>query len=86
MMEKYFEITGEKHYNGEELEDIKPEYHYLVGAVPENVEMARNHAERIRAYAPENKPMSPLEPVFDAKWRFHWKIGKRPEGAVDDFP
>ena len=33
-----------------------------------------------------NKPMSPLEPVYDAKWRFMWKIGERPEGASDDFP
>lgn len=31
-------------------------------------------------------PMSPLEPVFDAKWRFMWKIGERAEGASDDFP
>jgi len=23
---------------------------------------------------------------MDAKWRFMWKIGKRPEGAADDFP
>lgn len=30
--------------------------------------------------------MSPLTPVLDAKWRFMWKIGERPEGAADDFP
>lgn len=34
----------------------------------------------------ENKPESPLVPEFDAKWRFFWKIGERPEGASDDFP
>lgn len=33
-----------------------------------------------------NKPMSPLEPVYDAKWRFMWKIGQRPQNASDDFP
>ena len=31
-------------------------------------------------------PGSPLEPVLDAKWRYMWKIGERPEGAADDFP
>ena len=34
----------------------------------------------------EDMPVSPLDPVFDAKWRFMWKIGERPEGADDDFP
>ena len=37
-------------------------------------------------YDDENKPMSPLEPVYDAKWRFMWKIGERPKNASDDFP
>ena len=40
----------------------------------------------MRNYAPENKPMSPLKPVFDAKWRFMWKIGDRPADASDNFP
>jgi len=40
----------------------------------------------MRNYAPENKPMSPLIPVFDAKWRFMWKIGERPADAADNFP
>jgi len=31
-------------------------------------------------------PASPLKPVSDAKWRYMWKIGKRPIGAADDFP
>lgn len=34
----------------------------------------------------ENKPISPETPVFDAKWRFMWKVGERAEGASDDFP
>lgn len=48
--------------------------------------MARNHKEKIATYAKENKPVSPLEPVFDAKWRFMWKIGERPLEAGDNFP
>lgn len=30
--------------------------------------------------------MSPENPVHDAKWRYYWKIGERPEGSVDNFP
>lgn len=30
--------------------------------------------------------MSPLVPVVDAKWRYMWKIGSRPEDAPDNFP
>jgi hypothetical protein len=57
-----------------------------VGVCPENLEKARNHTKRIQKYTQENKPVSPLEPVFDAKWRFMWKIGERPAEASDNFP
>lgn len=88
LMEDYFERTGELFYAGEKVEDIKPEVMYQVGATPENIEMARDHAEKIESLnlAPEDMPQSPLVPVLDAKWRFMWKIGERPEGASDDFP
>lgn len=87
-MEEYFEKTGELFYSGEKVDDIKPEYHYQTGATPENIEMARDHAEKITnlAKTPENVPTSPVVPVLDAKWRFMWKIGERPKGAADDFP
>ena len=50
--------------------------------------MAREHSEKLEMLnlAPEDQPGSPLVPVLDAKWRFMWKIGERPEGASDDFP
>ena len=88
LMEEYFEKTGELFYSGEKVDDIKPEYHYQTGATPENIEMARDHAEKITnlAKTPENVPTSPVVPVLDAKWRFMWKIGERPKGAADDFP
>ena len=56
--------------------------------MPELTEIARNHSQMRNELnlAPEDQPMSPLDPVMDAKWRFMWKIGKRPEGAADDFP
>jgi hypothetical protein len=86
-MEDYFEKTGELFYSGEKVNDIKPEWHYQVGATPENIEMARDHAEKITTVlTTENLPTSPMVPVLDAKWRFMWKIGERPKGASDDFP
>ena len=57
-----------------------------MGVCPENLEKARNHTKRIQKYTQENKPVSPLEPVFDAKWGFMWKIGERPAEASDNFP
>ncbi len=42
-MEKYFEATGNDFYNGDLCPDIKPEFHYQVGATPENIEIAREH-------------------------------------------
>lgn len=86
LMEKYFESRGEKHYAGQELEDAKPEYHYQVGVCPRELEIARNHSEKIRAYDDLNRPVSPLVPIPDAKWRFMWKIGERPAEASDNFP
>jgi len=88
LMEEYFERTGEKFYNGEEVDDIKAEWMYQVGATPEFIEIARDHSELIKGlnFAPEDMPSSPLKPVLDAKWRYMWKIGKRPMGAADDFP
>ena len=87
LMEQYFEKTSEKHYRGETLQDAKPEHYYQVGVTPENIEKARDHSEFIKTCLHEqNKPFSPLEPTFDSKWRFMWKIGQRPERAADDFP
>jgi len=86
LMEKYFDSRGKQLYSGEKLGDAKPEHHYQVGVCPENQEIARDHAKRIKAYDAENKPVSPLVPVFDAKWRFMWKVGERPADASDNFP
>lgn len=88
MMEDYFEQIGDQFYAGKKSEDIIPECHYQVGATPENIEMARDHKEKREKlnFPREDQPVSPLTPIFDAKWRFMWKIGERPEGAADDFP
>lgn len=86
LMEQYFESRGNQLYSGGMLDDAKPEHHYQVGVCPEFQEKAREHRKRIERYTEENKPVSPIEPIFDAKWRFMWKIGERPEDAADNFP
>ena len=59
-----------------------------MGATPENIEMARCHRELLEdlQLSDADTPVSPVEPVLDAKWRYMWKIGDRPQGAADDFP
>ena len=88
MIEDYFEQAGAKFYRGEELSDIRPDCLYQVGVMAEDTEIARNHTEMRNELnlAQADQPVSPMDPVMDAKWRFMWKIGKRPEGAADDFP
>ena len=88
LMEEYFANVGDRFYTNEIIDEIKPEFHYQVGATPEYIEKAREHGERLDALrlADEDMPISPRVPVMDAKWRYMWKIGQRPEGASDDFP
>lgn len=40
----------------------------------------------MRAYDDIDRPLSPLVPVPDAKWRFYWKIGERPADSPTNFP
>lgn len=86
LMEEYFEKKGQQYYAGEVLKDQKPEYHYLVGVTTEKVEKARRHEKKMKEFTEENQPVSPIDPVYDAKWRFYWKIGERPNDAMDNFP
>ena len=88
MMEKYFEQAGKKHYAGQKVDDIKPENMYLVGATPEDIEIARDHSElrKLQNLSEENLPVSLLKPIPDAKWRFFWKIGEREDDPICDFP
>jgi hypothetical protein len=50
------------------------------------IERARNHYEKVKNLPEENKPRSKFPPELDAKWRYMWKIGERPSGALDEFP
>lgn len=86
LMEQYFENTSSKFYAGETLKDAKPEYHYQTGVTPEKVEKARNHYDKVKDLPEEDRARSTFPPDYDAKWRYMWKIGERPETALDNFP
>lgn len=77
MMEKYFE-------GSDGIRDAKPEAAYQVGVTPAHTERARDHCARMGAYGPDDKPLSPCPPEFDAKWRFFWRTGPQP--AETEFP
>ena len=86
MVERYFQDIGERFYAGEKIKDIRPELCYQTGATPHGQEKAKNHQLLIESIAPEHKPQSVMPPQADAKWRFFWKIGERPEEVHDDIP
>ena len=85
-MEEYFKRTSEKFYAGQSLVDCKPELNFQSGVTTEKVEKARNHAALLKHMTPENMPLSKFPPDFDAKWRFFWAIGERPEEVSQDIP
>ncbi len=85
-MERYFKQASDKFYHGEKLDDAKPEFHYQTGVTPEKIERARDHFEKVKHLPQEDQPLSPFPPTVDMKWRYMWKIGKRPAEANDDFP
>ena len=86
LVEKYFDQVSKKFYAGETLKDCRPELYYQTGVTPEGIEKARNHQAIIESLTGEDKPLSNPTPVHDAKWRFFWKIGERPEEVKDDIP
>ncbi len=65
MMERYFQKVGKQFYEGQHIADVKEEYHYLVGVIPEGREKARRHEKKMNSYTEENKPISPIDPVYD---------------------
>jgi len=77
MMEDYFNQEHEIKMN-----DSRPQYGYQVGVTPDNTEVPRciadpNCQNIIEKLAPESRP----QPLIgaDAKWRFFWRIGPRPQ-------
>lgn len=86
LVEKYFEKTGEDYYAGGELADSRPSLNFQVGITPELVEKARDHEELVKSLPSDSKPLSRFPPEFDAKWRFFWPIGERPQSIRNDLP
>ena len=74
MMEKYFSKRGQDFYQTKKAQDVYPEYSFQVGATPEFTEKARDHSQLLNDYSEANKPMTPMPPPFDAKWRYFWDI------------
>ena len=86
MIESYFEEVSEKYYRGEELADARPELSYQTGVTPESKEKARNHEQIVNMLQGANKPLTPYPIENDAKWRFFWPIGERPESLQNEVP
>lgn len=75
MMERYFAQS-------DGATDARPDLHYQVGVTPDHVEQAREQCALMKELP--DAPLSECPPVPDAKWRFFWRIGSRPE--VSKFP
>ena len=83
MMEKYFEVASNKFFNGQKLEDCKPDLHFQTGVTVEKQEKARDHYEMVKKHVSneEDLPFSKFPPEYDSKWRFFWPIGDRGENT-----
>lgn len=79
MMEKYFALQSAKRDRGVPLKDCRPEHDYQTGVCTDYTEKARDNEWLVKKMTPENRPLSKFPPEFDAKWRFFWNIGERPE-------
>ena len=86
MVEHYFEEVSEKYYRGEPLDDMRQELSYQTGVTPEAIEKARNHENIVRGIPDEHKPMTTYPQTHDAKWRFFWPIGERPQELENEIP
>lgn len=74
MMEQYFETS-------DGVQDARPQYHYQVGVTPSGTECARPHSDVKTSLPDSQRPITPLTPLFDLKWRFFWRIGPRPSST-----
>lgn len=68
MMESYFA-------GSDGVVDARPEQHFQVGVTPAYTERARPHCELAKRLAAD----CDCPPRPDAKWRFFWRVGTRPQ-------
>ncbi|KAG5189780.1 hypothetical protein JKP88DRAFT_197518 [Tribonema minus] len=77
MMERYYEQS-------DGVTDARPELSYQVGVTPGGVEVPRDHCDAVTAMPASARPATVCPPEADPKWRFFWRVGKRP--SVTQFP
>lgn len=70
LMQRYFAKRGREYYETGKLTDCYPDKGYETGITPEFTERARPHKSLVDSYTKANKPLSPLNPEPDAKWRY----------------
>ena len=75
MMEVFFNSRSKEFYQGS-MTDIFPDTAYQVGATPELKEQAKKHPDIINSFKDGHKPTTKLDPDYDAKWRFFWRMGE----------
>jgi isopenicillin N synthase-like dioxygenase len=84
LMERYFAQPLQA-----KMADVHPELHYQVGSTPNDVERPRENIEFYNSLAPAHRPVSAADVAArnkDPKWRFFWRIGKRPPPEMTKFP
>ena len=86
MVESYFEKVGNHFYETGELKDARPDLSYQTGVTPESMEKARDHEAIAARLTEADKPLTMYPQDFDAKWRFFWPIGERPDEIQNDLP
>jgi len=73
MMEKYYERGDE-----DKKQDIRKELYYQVGLTPTMTEQARNHCDKFKNVAQEERPLTLCPTGVDPKVRFFWRMGDIP--------
>jgi isopenicillin N synthase-like dioxygenase len=84
LMELYFAQPLEA-----KLADVHPEFHYQVGATPNDVELPRPNVQFHSSLDPRHRPVSAADVAArkrDPKWRYFWRIGDRPSADETKFP
>ena len=86
MMSAYFNSRSQMLDNGQEIEEMYPEFGYETGITPEFTERARKHKETIAMLHEEEWPLTPQPPPKDSKWRYMYKVGNRKDSEDFSMP
>jgi isopenicillin N synthase-like dioxygenase len=83
MMSSYFNSRSKMLSEGQEIDEMYPEFGYETGITPEFTERARKHFDTIASLREEHWPLTPQPPPKDSKWRYMYKVGDRKDS--EDF-